>query len=183
MGVPDDFAWVVMWGALADLLGENGPAADPLRAQYADQRWQDGIAMAKGATTIIQAQVNNVQLQTVSLFESDGLDPNWQNNSGSPVNVLMAGLNLVAVSPVPDGVYSMTLDIVQNAPVPLVSGTQVLVGRDVADALLDYAQHVQRVQTEVARSSPIRSQFTSASCGWPTCTASAWEHRREIIRP
>lgn len=142
VGIPDDFAWVIMWGALADLLGENGPAADPLRAQYADQRWQDGVAMAKGATTVVQAQVNNVQLQTVSVFESDGLDPNWQNDSGPPKNVLMAGLNLLAISPVPDGVYSVTLDIVQDAPVPAASGDQVLVSRDVADALIDYAQHV-----------------------------------------
>ena len=142
MGVPDDFAWVVMWGALADLVGENGPAADPMRAQYAEQRWRDGISMAKGATTVIQAQVNNVPLQVVSVYEADTFNPSWQNQTGPPAVAMMAGLNLIALSPVPDGVYSITADIVQNAPAPTLSTDQVLVSRDVADVLVDYAQHV-----------------------------------------
>src|SRR5512135_719505 len=43
LGIPDDFAWVVKWGALADLLGMDGQARDPDRATYCEMRWRQGV--------------------------------------------------------------------------------------------------------------------------------------------
>jgi hypothetical protein len=142
IGIPDDFSWVPMWGALADLLGESGPAYDPARAQYCEQRWRDGVEMAKSSATVMQAQINGVPCEVASLFELDGLNPTWENIQGTPSLVAMAGLNMLALSPVPDGVYSITLDVVQNTPIPANTGAQILIGRDAADVIVDYAQHV-----------------------------------------
>lgn len=142
MGIPDDWAWCIMWGALADLLGENGPGYDPARAQYCEERWKEGLALADAAATVVQAYWNNLPLQVVTLAELDSLNPTWQNDRGTPQYIAMAGLNIVAISPVPNGVYSVTVDIVQNAPMPAGDSSQILIPRDVADVIVDYSQHV-----------------------------------------
>jgi len=43
LGIPDDFAWVAEWGALADLLGRESEATDRERAAYCLRRYQDGL--------------------------------------------------------------------------------------------------------------------------------------------
>lgn len=57
LGVPDDFAWVVEYGALADVLNGDGLALDPQRAAYCETRWEQGIAMAKKAPVVLNAGI------------------------------------------------------------------------------------------------------------------------------
>ena len=45
--VPEEFASYVLWGALGELLGSEGEAADPQRASYCRQRYQEGIDLAQ----------------------------------------------------------------------------------------------------------------------------------------
>lgn len=45
--VPDDFAHYIKWGVLADALSKTGPAHDPTRAAYAEDRFEEGIELAK----------------------------------------------------------------------------------------------------------------------------------------
>ncbi len=45
--VPDDWAPYVLWGTLQELLSSDGPAFEPLRAQYAGRRYQEGVELAR----------------------------------------------------------------------------------------------------------------------------------------
>ncbi|KKL85218.1 hypothetical protein LCGC14_1956940 [marine sediment metagenome] len=45
--VPEEFASYVLWGALGELLGSEGEAADPQRASYCRQRYQEGVELAR----------------------------------------------------------------------------------------------------------------------------------------
>lgn len=47
--VPDDWAPVVKYGALADMLSKPGRTQDPARAQYCETRYQAGIESARMA--------------------------------------------------------------------------------------------------------------------------------------
>src|SRR6267142_2538532 len=47
MTIPDDWTPYVLWGALADLLNHDGPAYDPVRSKYCEQRYQEGIELAR----------------------------------------------------------------------------------------------------------------------------------------
>lgn len=48
LNIPDEFAdGPVLWGALADLLGSDGPANDPERAQFCETMYQLGVEMAR----------------------------------------------------------------------------------------------------------------------------------------
>jgi len=142
MNVPDDFTWIIKWGALADLMGSDGQARDPQRVAYCEQRWKEGITLARLSTSAMGVRVNDVPAALVSLNEMDEYSPGWQNTSGAPTIAAMAGLNLVALADVADGAYGITMDVVRNAPVPTANGDQIQVGREELEAILSYAQHI-----------------------------------------
>ncbi len=144
LGVPDDFAWVVKWGALADLLGKDGPAHDPERAAYCEQRYQQGCELARWMTTVLQAQINGQRAAICTVSDLDNWRQNWHNEAaGTPDQVAMAGMNMLVLAGPPDaGPHSVTVDVVRNMPVPATSGTAVQVGREHLDVILDYAEHL-----------------------------------------
>lgn len=45
--IPDDFAWVVKWEALADLLAGEGEGNEPRRAAYCGQRYEQGVELVR----------------------------------------------------------------------------------------------------------------------------------------
>ena len=47
LSIPDDWTPYVLWGTLAELLSSDGPAFDPLRAQYAARRYEEGVELAR----------------------------------------------------------------------------------------------------------------------------------------
>jgi hypothetical protein len=143
MNVPDDFCWAVKFGAMADLLGKAGQAFDPSRASYCEQRYREGVELCRLSLGPLQALVNDSPVQIGSVQELDSFSAGWQNQSGAPAILGVMGKNLVALSKVPDaGPYSVTLDVVRNAIIPVLDGDYLQVGREELDAILDYAQHL-----------------------------------------
>lgn len=163
LDIPDDFTWVIRFGALADLLGRDGQARDASRAAYCESRWQEGILVARAYTSVEMAFVNGNPVQVSSVFDLDTFDPNWQNTIGDPpADLLMCGWNLVGISPIPPvgsslyglGLYGLgaygesgpidtiSVDLVRNAPIPASDSAFVQLGREELDAVLDYAQHL-----------------------------------------
>ena len=142
MGIPDDFCWIVKWGALADLLSKDGPAHDTQRADYCEKRYQQGVQLANLFTCVIQAEIAGVPLIVNSLADLDAFDQDWQNGSSTPTDIAIAGLNLIVPYPKPDGIYALTFDVVRNAPVPAADGDYLQVGREELEAILGYAEHL-----------------------------------------
>lgn len=141
LGIPDDLTWIVKWGALADLLGKDSPARDPVRANYCEQRYTAGVEIARLYATVLNAQVNGRQVRVESVFDLDSHAPNWHNTIGQPNRVAMASCNMLALNKQPDVDYSITLDVVESAPVSDVNADLGL-SPAVADALIDYAEHI-----------------------------------------
>jgi hypothetical protein len=142
VGLPDDWTWAVKFGALADLLGKDGPAKDAQRSEYCAARYSQAVQLASSAPSVLHCEVNGVPLVPTSLQELDAFMPGWEGKSrGRPDTFSLAGHNLIAVSPVPDGVYSLTVDVVRKTG-SLSSSTQIQVGREHLDAILDYAEHL-----------------------------------------
>jgi len=142
LGVPDNLAPVVKWGALVDLLRGDGQEADPTRAEVAEKRWNEGVELAKMAQVLIHANVAGNSVLPVSLFDLDAAYGSWQDTSGAPVDLAIAGPNLLALRPVPDGVYAVTLDVARNAPIPAADGEQVQLGREDTDPIIDLAEYL-----------------------------------------
>jgi hypothetical protein len=147
LGVPNDWAWVVIFGALKELLNKDGIAYDPSRAAYCQARWDHGVKMAKEAAVVMDARIQGGIVQMGSLSGADYYSSAWLMVSGNPTRVLTAGHTLVAIAPPPGvpsggGQYTVLLDVVRNAPVPTAGGDFLQVGPELLDTVLDYAQHL-----------------------------------------
>lgn len=143
LGIPDDAAPTLKWGVIADLLNVDG-SANSAQSEYAESRWQEGVEALRIATSIWTSEINGVPTNTTSLEELDSYNPSWQSTLGHPNSIGVAGLDLIALSPVPDDRYSVLMDIVRSAPVPVVGADFIQIGRELEDTVLDYCVHLAR---------------------------------------
>lgn len=141
MGIPDDMTWVVKWGALADILGKEGPGQDLTRSYFCERRYRLGVELAKVAPIVINAEINGVALSPESLQSLDTYSMNWQSETDTPVFIASIK-NYVALAPCPDGVYSVVLDVVRKAPLPSGDVSNIQVGREYINNIVDYAEHL-----------------------------------------
>ncbi len=138
--VLDDFTPFILWGVLSDMLSSPGPGNEPLRDQYAEQRWSEGIAVGRQVATTMQARINDLTASAQSVYDLDMFRPDWMV-AGVPDSIGVLGSNLVSVSPRANGVYSITIDTVRNAPV-LVGSSPLPFGREYQNLMIDYASHL-----------------------------------------
>ncbi len=156
LGISDDWAWCVKFGALADVLAKDGLAADPSRGQYCESRWRQGIELAKAASTVWGCRVNNVVVPLTSLSDADRYLTSWSSPPyGIPTQALLAGGNLMAFTPVPDLPgsdlnYSVTVDVVSRAPMPATTNEPMQIGPELYDGVLNYALHLALVKEGTA---------------------------------
>lgn len=122
IGIPDDTAWILENGALADLLGRDSEATDRERAAYCQKRYQDGLQLMMKAPWVELGKINGQAVSLDSIYATDRYSPNWDSQplSFGPV-IVVGGTDMVA-TPVNQGVG---LTVVGNAPVPSV-GTDFL---------------------------------------------------------
>lgn len=151
LGVPNDWAWVVIFGALVQLFSRDGLAIDVPRAQYCQQRWNAGLQMAKMGVVVLAAEINGDPSEVGSIADADLYSPSWPMVPSTPNTVLTAGQNVVALYPPPGvpsggGNFTITLQLVRNAPVPTVASDFLQVGDDVVNGILDYAQHLALIK-------------------------------------
>lgn len=139
LGVPDDFAWAVKWGAIADLLASDGPSRDP-RSSYCESLYKLGVEAARINPSVLQVHVNQQEVFLASIHDLDSFLPSWRNAAQRPAVAAMAGRNLLCL-PKPDANYGLALDAVTNIPVPAVDSDFLQVGREMLEPVLDLAQH------------------------------------------
>jgi hypothetical protein len=125
LGLPDDWAWVAMYGALGDLLGRESEATDRVRAQYCMQRYQDGMKMMAAANWLVAAEINAATVDTPSISEIDCYDPDWEASTTVWPQVVSGGTDFLAAVPVLTGsdVAGVEVTVVGNAPVPASDGS------------------------------------------------------------
>jgi hypothetical protein len=169
LSIPDDWAWVDKWGALADLFGRESLAKDPLREKYCRQRYEEGIALLSEAPSVVSATLNGSPIGVDSIRNGDDFEAGWQASpAGPPDTIYMAGLNLAAFSPAPNSstAYTAVLSVVQNQPVPSGSGDYLQIPRDQYDALIGYAHHLAVLKlggAEFLATVPMYSAFLRAA--------------------
>jgi hypothetical protein len=158
LGIPDDWAWAIKWGALADLLSNEGQGKDPDRAAYCEERFQQALAVARHDPDVLWAQVNGRPVTLMALQDLDSGYPTWQDETGTPA-YLAVERDMVAVYPVPDGVYSVTLDVLRPAPIPVLSTDVVQFGPEILDTIIAYAQHIAAFKEGGAEFASTKLQF------------------------
>jgi len=163
LNIPDDHSWIIKWGALADLLGRDSQAYDPVRSKYCEQRFEHGIQLAIADSCIYQALINNSIIQAQSLNDFDSYNYNWQNETGIPTELAIISRNLIALTPTPqDSGTSIALNVLRNVPIPSSDGDFLQISREAYDLLLDYAYHLAMFKcqgTEFQGSFPMLDRF------------------------
>lgn len=171
--VPDEWVHAVKYAALSDMFSAESQNKDPLRAQYAEQRYQQSIAFAKDARSIIRLLSGNVPLPSDSMAALDAGAAYWRNQSGPP---LLSGIlyDIAAFAPgVADQTYGVTADVVRSAPLPtrtlLADPSNYLqLGEEDIDNLIDYVTHVLAFKcggTEFTSTIPGYDGFMGAVAG------------------
>ena len=142
LGIPDDYAWVPLFGALCDLLSSQEESLDPVRSKYCMERYSQGLELLKKSPWLLEARVNGVAMAVTSAIAADRFNVNWQSNPQAFPQVVTPGTDLFAVSPTPAAITSVVLVVVGNAPIPTSGGQYIQAPRDVMDAILDEAEHL-----------------------------------------
>lgn len=163
LGIPDDWCWVVKYGALNDILDSESNAKDPLRSAYAQKRYEDGLAIMSTSPAVLAARVGNVPLSVDAVRSGDDFNASWQARAaGPPSSCYSAGLNLIGFGPKPDaGPYSVTLSVVQNFPIPTNQSDYIRVDRADYPSILDYAQHIAMFKAGGAEFAATIEQYRS----------------------
>ena len=156
LGVPNDWAWVVLFGALGKLFQRDGLAFDPLRAEYCIQRYEHGVKMARAAAVVLSAQIEEQQVTLSSVADADFYSASWPLVPAIPKKVLTAGHTVVALCPPPGvppggGDFDVLLQVVRNAPVPTVGADVIQIGAELIGDILDYAQHLALLKEGAAQ--------------------------------
>lgn len=183
LGIPDDLAWGLKWGTIADILNVDGLSFDPDRTAFCEARYGLAVAIAKIAPVLVVAQLNGVPLTIDSIAAIDGYAPGWQTSSSTPSVIGTVG-DTIAVYPVPDGIYSILVDIVSKAPLPVNDADYIDVGREVLDSLLDYSEHLCRFKqggTEFAASLPTANRFLKQCISYNSRLSAHGKYLGEIV--
>jgi hypothetical protein len=152
LGVPDDWSWVIKWGALADLFGMSGLSYDPARAKHCQERWEQGLELATQASVLLDGFVSSIPVNIDSVNDLDQFARLWQTATGTPARLLETAQNIVGLAPPPDDNngpgYVITVDVVANMPVPVNPTDCINLGIDdsVLDTIYDYAQYLAMVK-------------------------------------
>lgn len=140
--LPDDWMWVLKFGAMADILSKEQEGKDMARAQYCRQRYAEGLKLISHMPWLLQGFINGVAVDTQPLAGADRTNYEWQSRASAFPEIVVGGIDLYAVSPVPLDTLSLLLMVVGNAPIPENGGAEIQVPRDVMDAILDEGQHL-----------------------------------------
>jgi len=162
--IPDDWMWVLKFGALADILSKEEEGRDVARAQYCRQRYNEGLELMMTMPWLTQALINGVAVDTPSLASADRFNYEWQSNYGAFPGIVVGGIDLFAVSPTVYATTSVGMTVVRNAPVPANTPlAPIYLPRDGMEAVLKEAQHLALFKMggmEFAESLQLHKEFT-----------------------
>lgn len=140
--MPDDWMWVLKFGAMADILSMEQEGKDLARAVYCRQRYEEGLKLMRETPWLLQASLNNVPVDTQPVAGADRTNYEWQSRATAFPELVVGGVDLFAVSPIPAALTTVGMTVVGNAPIPANDAAEIQVPRDAMNAIIDEAQHL-----------------------------------------
>jgi hypothetical protein len=137
IGIPNDAAYILEFGALADLLSQEPESQDLERADYCMKKYQEGLELMQRTPWIGLAKVNGAAVSIDSIYALDQYDPNWDSNpTGFGPVIVAGGIDNIA-TPTSAGIG---LTLLANAPITDSTGQYLQISRAMADTMYDLAQ-------------------------------------------
>ena len=144
--IPPNLWWILKYGILADLLRHDGQSPDWARAEYCQQRWDDGMKLISLAIpTIINARINNRQVPQTDVIEEDSYQAGWAQETGIGNRVINASWDFVSICPVRAigaDPTSVELLLSQRVRLPENDTSIVQLPKEAVNPILEYAKHI-----------------------------------------
>ena len=137
IGIPNDWTFILEFGALADLLGQESESTDHERSEYCLKRYQDGLQLMLKSPWIELGKVNGQAVSLDSIVSLDRYSPEWDSNpTGFGPVIVVGGVDTVAC-PVNAGIG---VTVLGNAPILDSTNTWVQVSRAGWEIVILFAQ-------------------------------------------
>lgn len=141
LGIHDDVAWGIGWGALEDVLMKDGIGRDPARAQFAARMYATAREIEASLPTVLDVTIAGVPRPVSHVRSLDLMRSGWEGrNRDRPITPAVMG-DWLALDPVPDGEYTILVNVVRRATLPAVTA-YVQLGREQLTALLAWAKQL-----------------------------------------
>jgi hypothetical protein len=150
--LPNNLIPYLKYKVLKDIFDKDNNA-DPFRAAYCKQRWEEGLVVGKNYAAITNIKLNGINRTNASLLDFDKFRYNWRNDLVAPnknINAIaLAGYNIIAFNriPIADDSHSLMLECISNAPI-LDANIDIRV--DYIPILLDYCIHLASIKDGIA---------------------------------
>lgn len=155
--IPNNLVPYLKYKVLKDIFDKDNNA-DPFRAAYCKQRWEEGLVIGKNYSAIVNAKINDINKPLASTLDFDRFRYGWRNDevikNGDIITkginaIAIAGYNIVAFNriPIENGSYSLLLECISNAP---ILGDYIDVRPDFIPLLLDYCIHLASIKDGIA---------------------------------
>lgn len=144
--LPNNLVPYIKFGILADIFSKDGLCNEPNIASYFEDRWNEGILIGQNYTSILFASLNGRPIRLDSVSALDNYFPTFENSIKKPNVIGLAGYNLLTPNSVPDQIYSLDLDSVVNAYLPIDDADFIDVKLEYIEGLLDYCVHLASIK-------------------------------------
>lgn len=171
--IPDDASFLLKYRTMADLLSGDGLARCPQMAEYAAQRYEEGLSDVANYLSVLWQNDGGPRGTITTVAQWDQNRPQWRQSTASPRSCAQLNWNTIALRPVPDGIYTMTFEAIKKAPVPSLETDLIQVGRECMQAIYDYAGHIALIKSQGA-------EFEATMTRYQSARGMALEYRQQI---
>lgn len=160
--LPNNLVPYIKFGILADIFSKDGLCNEPNIASYFEDRWNEGILIGQNYTSILFAALNERPIQLDSVVALDNYSTTFENNIRKPTVIGLAGYNLLTPNSKPDQLYSLDLDSVTNAYLPVNDTDFIDVKLEYIESLLNYCIHLASIKdgfANIKKTDSLKSSF------------------------
>lgn len=148
--LPNNLVPYILFGVLADVFAKDGVGNDLSRAAYCEERWEEGVVIGNNYTSALVTYLNGKPISLDSIVDVDNNNYNWQNTIGKPNLIGLAGFNLLAPNRIPDQAYSLLLNVITNAYLPIDDDDFIDIKPEYIETLLNYCVHLAMIKDGIA---------------------------------
>lgn len=163
--LPNEFTPAVTWGAMYSILSTQNEGFDPLRAKYAMERYGQLISIAAHQDSLNRIQINDIPAPLDTLACLDAADPFWRNRQRAP-KIGGCIFDLLMLTEVPNGIYGVSCDVVQSAPLPQGDSDFIQMGYEEISYVIEYCRHILSFKlggAEFVATMPLMDSFTDGT--------------------
>lgn len=166
LALPDELAHAAKYLALYLLLSTSGPAYDPIRAQYALERYKLYTDEQLRDSVIAAAFINGTPASISTFDDLDKTKPYWQSMSGTPTQIASAYDLIGLYKPPYSSSFSVSLDVSRSAYLPTSTTDYLPISRDELTYIFDMTRHILSFKiggAEFLSTMPLHDSFLSGA--------------------